>query len=671
MNTMTNLRSGLLLGSLVLAMAPASAQIGINSTAVAPNNRSILDLSDASRGLLLPRMTRAERVAIVAPAPANGLLVYQTDDFPNTPPALPEPKGLWYRDGATWVRVGSGGPAWQLGGNAGTNPTTNFVGTTDAQDLSIRTNGLDRMRIVGTGTNVGFVGVNQVTPQERLEVNGALRQNGTTATANAGDIRFNAATGAHDGYTDNALAYPATGWYQLENVFGNRPKEPYISQGGVTCNYPTGSAGPGAPNSNVTLGPNPWPLIDNAAYTNVNTFGTLETPYSLFWEDGRHQYLYLDDDFIALNICANTNINGVAFQATGNGTIAMQNSHVRMKNTNSAAQTSFDLAGLQDCMANVGTPLNIVTGWNIHYFNVAPFQWTGNGWNVLVEFSFDNQNWTSNVAVQAENTPYVSNYGLYCDACGHQFTPGSSTCYWTAAACGGGTAACTAPSLIAPGGVAWPPTGQSAAPGILCGGWGHTPGPFLTTTSSLTTCDCTFQYIGAQGSFSKRPLLRLYAQNTGVTNPQVFGDYMVARQGVMIGANAWTTGGVFPNQNFKGPGTISAQKAVFANGVMLSDHVFDSYFDGALRPEDAAAGKAYEHMPIREMANYVEKERHLPTMQGREAWNSTGAFSVDNVTNQLWVTLEAQALYIQELNARTQALQRYLVEKRLKALGVK
>ncbi len=178
-------QAALLLFTATLLLVPgdASAQIGINSTATAPNNRSILDLSDASRGLLLPRMTRAERVAIAAPAPANSLLVYQTDDFVPAPPALPEPKGLWYRDGANWVRVGSGGPAWQLGGNAGTNPTTNFVGTTDAQDLSIRTNGQDRIRIVGAGSNVGFVGVNQPTPQERLEVNGALRQNGTTATA--------------------------------------------------------------------------------------------------------------------------------------------------------------------------------------------------------------------------------------------------------------------------------------------------------------------------------------------------------------------------------------------------------------------------------------------------------------------------------------------------------
>ncbi len=644
-----------LVGTLALGTCvPVMAQIGVNSTAAAPNPRSILDLSDASRGLLLPRMTRAERVAIVAPAPANSLLVYQTDDYVPAPPALPEPKGLWYRDGANWVRIASGGTAWQLGGNAGTNPTTNFIGTTDAQDLSVRTNATERMRLIGAaGSNQGFVGVNQANPQERLEVAGGLRQNGTTATANAGDIRLNPTTGAHEGYTDNALAYPTSGWYQLENVFGTRPKEQYVaSLSANPCGYPTGV--PTGPNSNVTLGPSPWPIIDNSAYANINSFGTLETPYSMFWEDGRHQFLYLDDDLLALNICPNTPINGIAFQALSNGTMQINYAKVSMKNTVAGALPTFDLVGLQLCGDYAATPLNITTGWNIHNFNVAPFVWSGNGSNVLVEFCFDNQNWTSNTGVQSETTPYVSNYGLYCDACGSPI--GSSTCYY--ASCG------------------TPPIGPTNTPGVLCTGWGWGGlgggGCAWNTTTSLTTCDGTFQFSGAQGAFSKRPLLALYAQNTGGSTPPVaMADYLVSQQGVMIGSNAWSTAGAFPNQNFKGPGTISAQKAVFANGLMLSDHVFDSYFDGTVRAEDAAQGRTYAHMPIREMANYVEKMHHLPTMQGREAWNANGAFSVDNVTNQMWVTVEAQALYIKELNERMAALQQYLIEKRLKALGVK
>jgi hypothetical protein len=45
--------------------------------------------------------------------------------------------------------------AWSLTGNAGTNPTTNFIGTTDAQDWSIKTNNTERMRVT-SGGNVGI-----------------------------------------------------------------------------------------------------------------------------------------------------------------------------------------------------------------------------------------------------------------------------------------------------------------------------------------------------------------------------------------------------------------------------------------------------------------------------------------------------------------------------------
>jgi hypothetical protein len=657
MKHMNSLRSSILLAALVIAGMSASAQIAINTTPTAPNTKAILDLVDPARGLLLPRMTRAERVAIVAPAPANSLLVYQTDDFTPAPPALPEPKGLWYRDGASWVRVGTSPAAWQLGGNAGTNPATNFLGTTDAVDLSIRTNGVERIRVLGAaGPAQGFVGINQAAPNERLEVSGAMRVNGTTATANAGDIRLNPTTNAHEGYSDNAQPYPASGWYQLENVFGTRLREGYIAQGAVVCTYPTGA--PTGPNSNVTQLPSPWPIIDNTAYPNVASFGTLETPYSRFWEDGRHQFLYEDDDFLALNICPNTNINGIAFQAQGGSSGGFNYQHVRMKNTLSGSMTTLDLVGLQNCLANVvPNPQTIVTGWNIHNFT-SPFQWTGVGANVLVEYSFDNQDWTGNVSVQSETTPYLSNYSMYCDACGHINGNPNQTCYWT-----------NPPGCGPPPGGTYPPATQTATPGVLCTGWGHTGGPFLTTTSGTITCDGTFTFSAAQGSFFKRPLLALYAQNTGTVNPVVPGNYLVAQQGMMIGSNAWSTAGAFPNQNFQGPGTISAQKAVFANNVFLSDHVFDQYFAGAVTPEDAAMGKQYAHVPVREMANYVERERHLPTIDGRALWNANGAFSVDHVTNQMWVTVEAQALYIKELNERTEALQKYLVEKRLKQLG--
>lgn len=55
---------------------------GIGTTAPAPT--SLLDLYSTDKGLLIPRMTGAQRTAIITPA--NGLLVYQTDTYNfNTP----------------------------------------------------------------------------------------------------------------------------------------------------------------------------------------------------------------------------------------------------------------------------------------------------------------------------------------------------------------------------------------------------------------------------------------------------------------------------------------------------------------------------------------------------------------------------------------------------------
>jgi hypothetical protein len=56
--------------------------------------------------------------------------------------------------------------AWDLTGNAGTNPANNFVGTTDKQPLVIKTNGVEALRI-DTGQNVG---IGTTAPGARLTV---------------------------------------------------------------------------------------------------------------------------------------------------------------------------------------------------------------------------------------------------------------------------------------------------------------------------------------------------------------------------------------------------------------------------------------------------------------------------------------------------------------------
>lgn len=106
------------------------AQVGIGTTA--PNTSSILDITSTNSGILIPRMTSAQRTAIAAPA--NGLIVYDTTTT-----------SFWYFTGTIWVQLLNNTNGWTLSGN--TIAATNFIGTTNAQPFRFFCNNVERLRI--------------------------------------------------------------------------------------------------------------------------------------------------------------------------------------------------------------------------------------------------------------------------------------------------------------------------------------------------------------------------------------------------------------------------------------------------------------------------------------------------------------------------------------------
>jgi hypothetical protein len=77
LNTCTRLLVSLCLSALVMLPAFSNAQgVSINSDNSSADASSILELKSSSKGMLTPRMTTAERDAIVSPA--TGLLIYNT-----------------------------------------------------------------------------------------------------------------------------------------------------------------------------------------------------------------------------------------------------------------------------------------------------------------------------------------------------------------------------------------------------------------------------------------------------------------------------------------------------------------------------------------------------------------------------------------------------------------
>lgn len=66
------------------------------------------------------------------------------------------------------INTGNSFTYWNLNGNTGTNPATNFLGTIDNTDLVIRTNNAERMRI----TSAGKIGIGTSTPNASLHIVG-------------------------------------------------------------------------------------------------------------------------------------------------------------------------------------------------------------------------------------------------------------------------------------------------------------------------------------------------------------------------------------------------------------------------------------------------------------------------------------------------------------------
>lgn len=58
---------------------------------------------------------------------------------------------------------------WSLTGNSGTNPSTNFLGTTDSKNLVFRTNNIERFTIQSDG----YIGINNSTPSRLLSLQGS------------------------------------------------------------------------------------------------------------------------------------------------------------------------------------------------------------------------------------------------------------------------------------------------------------------------------------------------------------------------------------------------------------------------------------------------------------------------------------------------------------------
>lgn len=652
------LLAAVLIGPMALAQ---NNNIGINNTGAAPATQAILDVSSnftapaLQKGMLIPRMTAAQRGAL---ATADGLTVYQTD----------APVGFYHYSAAyaRWFRHSGSGNAWDILGTDLVNSTKDFIGTTDNQSVVFKTNNVERMRFMATS---GYLGVGAVPNNalEQLDVNGAIRiwpqvqVSGTpgtnaqySATSNPGVITYQKDTylstaalpdvpssllfrghwgnvgtsgGAASPITTGSVSLAPTtgGWRRLENDYTEVFNANYTQQGDVTCAAGTVEIPQGVAATLANMSADP--IVSPYAHNN--------TPRA------RHQYMFRASELNAeINqlganplasggLCANQPINSVAFYVWNTAvakswtfaSVIVKHASPGLTDLSAGFDEGTDPG--QACFVLTNSPAQnrpaTVGGWDV--FNLStPFVWDGTR-NVIVEVVT-----TVTLAGAIPAVKYVADAGFIASAarnsnsavggCAGNFAPaGSCNSTIPGSALPWGAACGTSNAVI-------------ARPVVRFGG----------TVASITPL---------MGPISGGRYLRYYggliAEST--MDPIPWGR---KRTNFPVGNS---------DDSYRGPGTVSAEKGIYDNGVRLNDHVFDRAFDGRVAPTDADVFGDGRNLPIRDMAEFTRANRHLPTMRGRDSWTREGGFSLGDLTNQLWTTAETQALYVVDLHDRLNVLE--------------
>ncbi|WP_162915754.1 tail fiber domain-containing protein [Paraflavitalea soli] len=225
---MKNLLLFLLLA--IVSLQGIAQNVGIGTTT--PDASAALDIKSTKGGLLIPAMSQAQRNTISLPA--TGLLIFQTDGT----------AGFYYNSGSTttpaWVGIG-GNSGWQLGGNSGTNPAINFIGTADNQPLVFKVNSIRAGYTDSLTYNTGW-GFRTMESATTGNFNTAI---GYKAMVQNADGLQNAAVGANSlrynisGSRNSALGMSSLGSNTTGNAnvaIGNYAMASNISGGANTAN---------------------------------------------------------------------------------------------------------------------------------------------------------------------------------------------------------------------------------------------------------------------------------------------------------------------------------------------------------------------------------------------------------------------------------------------------
>jgi len=132
--------------------------------------------------------------------------------------------------------------SWNLAGNTGTNGALNFIGTTDAVDLVLKTLDTERMRIKSDGK----IGIGTSTPLAKLDVTGGdALINGVTVGRGGGNRDYNTTVGNQAMPSNTGMLNTAIGYFAMQ---ANTSGSSNVAIGSQTLKYNAGGS------NNVAIG---------------------------------------------------------------------------------------------------------------------------------------------------------------------------------------------------------------------------------------------------------------------------------------------------------------------------------------------------------------------------------------------------------------------------------
>jgi hypothetical protein len=250
------MKKALLIVVATLSFGYANAQMKLGTNPTTTNSNALLEMETTNKGLLLPRVALTSTISF-APLTAHvaGMAVYNTATAGDVTP------GYYFDNGTKWVKLSdasalqlttgaaagkvltsdaagnatwqtpSGGAAgWALTGNTATTGTagTNFIGTTDAQDVVFKTSGTERARVLSVPNAAkeimtltgGDANINGVTVGQGLgsgNTNTAVGNSANTGLAANASV-FNTSVGYQAFQTSLGSSNTAVGYQALQKV---------------------------------------------------------------------------------------------------------------------------------------------------------------------------------------------------------------------------------------------------------------------------------------------------------------------------------------------------------------------------------------------------------------------------------------------------------------------